>query len=173
MTFLHFNPSVCVAPSLCFLQALMVHFEADTERRKLGLPHRVNFLGRSSLDPEYTQTEEVELHRQRHPVCTAAVFQLHVSEHSSRSSPFPHLWSDLMLNIHSFSVHAGGNPWQTASHFIGDNPHHQACPTTQTLSQEAGKAATCSEYLPLKYAALRGLKQIRIPGSLWSGFYLF
>uniref|UniRef100_A0A8D0D3P6 Integrin subunit alpha 7 n=1 Tax=Sander lucioperca TaxID=283035 RepID=A0A8D0D3P6_SANLU len=46
-------------------------------RRKLGLPHRVNFLGRSSLDPEFTQTEEVELHRQRHPVCTTATFQLH------------------------------------------------------------------------------------------------
>ncbi|XP_040059962.2 integrin alpha-7 isoform X2 [Gasterosteus aculeatus] len=56
---------------------LVVHFEADTERRKLGLPHRVNFLGRSSLVPEYTQKEEVELHRQRHPVCTTATFQLH------------------------------------------------------------------------------------------------
>uniref|UniRef100_A0A8C5B2X3 Integrin alpha-2 domain-containing protein n=1 Tax=Gadus morhua TaxID=8049 RepID=A0A8C5B2X3_GADMO len=52
-------------------QALVVHFEADAERRKLGLPHRVNFLGRSSLMPEYTQTEEVELHRQRHPVCVS------------------------------------------------------------------------------------------------------
>uniref|UniRef100_A0A3P8VLE7 Integrin subunit alpha 7 n=1 Tax=Cynoglossus semilaevis TaxID=244447 RepID=A0A3P8VLE7_CYNSE len=60
-------------------QALVVHFEADTERRKLGLPHRVHFLGRSSLEPEYTQAEEVELHRQRHPVCTSAVFQLHVN----------------------------------------------------------------------------------------------
>uniref|UniRef100_A0A8C2WXQ8 Integrin subunit alpha 7 n=1 Tax=Cyclopterus lumpus TaxID=8103 RepID=A0A8C2WXQ8_CYCLU len=60
-------------------KALVVHFEADTERRKLGLPHRVNFLGRSSLEPEYTQIEEVELHRQRHPVCTTATFQLHVS----------------------------------------------------------------------------------------------
>ncbi|XP_054472207.1 integrin alpha-7 [Anoplopoma fimbria] len=56
---------------------LLVHFEADTERRKLGLPHRVNFLGHSSLEPEYTQIEEVELHRQRHPVCTTATFQLH------------------------------------------------------------------------------------------------
>ncbi|KAM3878059.1 integrin alpha-7 [Diretmus argenteus] len=55
---------------------LVVHFEADTQRRKLGLPHRVNFLGRSSLEPEYTQTEEVELHGQRHPVCTRATFQL-------------------------------------------------------------------------------------------------
>ncbi|XP_028261398.1 integrin alpha-7 [Parambassis ranga] len=79
---------VCVEVKACFTFTahpdhysphitLVVHFEADTERRKLGLPHRVNFLGRSSLDPEYTQTEEVELHRQRHPVCTTAVFQLH------------------------------------------------------------------------------------------------
>lgn len=76
--------------SLCIvypLQALVVHFEADTERRKLGLPHRVNFLGRSSLEPEYTQTEEVELHHQRHPVCTTAVFQLHVSNLWLLSAP--------------------------------------------------------------------------------------
>lgn len=79
---------VCVDVKACFLFTahpdhynphitLIVHFEADTERRKLGLPHRVNFLGRSSLEPEYTQTEEVELHRQRHHVCTTATFQLH------------------------------------------------------------------------------------------------
>uniref|UniRef100_A0A671YL95 Integrin subunit alpha 7 n=1 Tax=Sparus aurata TaxID=8175 RepID=A0A671YL95_SPAAU len=81
---------VCVEVKACFTfkahpehysphMTLVVHFEADTERRKLGLPHRVNFLGRSSLEPEYTQTEEVELHRQLHPVCTTATFQLHVS----------------------------------------------------------------------------------------------
>ncbi|XP_040015351.1 integrin alpha-7 isoform X3 [Xiphias gladius] len=79
---------VCVEVKACFIFTahpehysphitLVVHFEADTERRKLGLPHRINFLGRSSLEPEYTQTEEVELHRQLHPVCTTAVFQLH------------------------------------------------------------------------------------------------
>ncbi|KAM8867485.1 integrin alpha-7 isoform 1-T1 [Synchiropus picturatus] len=79
---------VCVEVKACFLFTahpehysphitLVVHFEADTERRKLGLPHRVNFLGRSSLEPEYTQTEEVELHNQRVPGCTTAVFQLH------------------------------------------------------------------------------------------------
>ncbi|XP_053171229.1 integrin alpha-7 isoform X2 [Scomber japonicus] len=80
---------VCVEVKACFTFTahpkhysphitLVVLFEADAERRKLGLPHRVNFLGRSSLEPEYTQkTEEVELHHQRHPVCTTAVFQLH------------------------------------------------------------------------------------------------
>ncbi|GAA6228042.1 integrin alpha-7 isoform X1 [Lates japonicus] len=81
---------VCVEVKACFIFTahpehysphitLVVHFEADTERRKLGLPHRVTFLGRSSLEPEYIQTEEVELHRQHHPVCTTAVFQLHES----------------------------------------------------------------------------------------------
>ncbi|XP_054641276.1 integrin alpha-7 isoform X3 [Dunckerocampus dactyliophorus] len=79
---------VCIEVKACFIFTahpvhysphitLVVRFEADTERRKLGLPHRVNFLGRSSLEPEYTQTEEVELHRQKHPACTTAVFQLH------------------------------------------------------------------------------------------------
>ncbi|XP_047204233.1 integrin alpha-7 isoform X4 [Girardinichthys multiradiatus] len=79
---------VCVEVKACFMFTahphhysphitLVVQFEADTERRKLGLPHRVNFLGRSSLEPEYTQTEEVELHRQRHTDCATAIFQLH------------------------------------------------------------------------------------------------
>uniref|UniRef100_A0A8D3BQQ0 Integrin alpha-2 domain-containing protein n=1 Tax=Scophthalmus maximus TaxID=52904 RepID=A0A8D3BQQ0_SCOMX len=83
LTCLYFNPpSLSLSmphPLFYSRQALVVHFEADTERRKLGLPHRVNFLGRSSLEPEYTQTEEVQLHQQRHPVCTSAVFQLHES----------------------------------------------------------------------------------------------
>ncbi|XP_047439338.1 integrin alpha-7 isoform X6 [Mugil cephalus] len=79
---------VCVEVMACFAFTahpahysphitLVVHFEADTDRRKLGLPHRVNFLGHSPLEPEYTQTEEVELHRQRQSVCTSAIFQLH------------------------------------------------------------------------------------------------
>ncbi|XP_075881427.1 integrin alpha-7 isoform X2 [Nelusetta ayraudi] len=79
---------VCVEVTACFAftahphhysphMTLMVHFEADTERRKLGLPHRVSFLGHSSLEPEYTQTEEVELHRQHTAACTTATFQLH------------------------------------------------------------------------------------------------
>ncbi|XP_063329451.1 integrin alpha-7 isoform X1 [Pelmatolapia mariae] len=79
---------VCVEVKACFTFVaypahysphitLVVRFEADTERRKVGLPHRVTFLGRSLLEPEYTQTEEVQLNRQRHAVCTNAVFQLH------------------------------------------------------------------------------------------------
>ncbi|XP_077386386.1 integrin alpha-7 isoform X2 [Festucalex cinctus] len=79
---------VCIEVKACFVYAahpvhysphltLVVRFEADSDRRKLGLPHRINFLGRSSLEPEYMQTEEVELHRQKHPACTTATFQLH------------------------------------------------------------------------------------------------
>uniref|UniRef100_A0A8K9XNF4 Integrin subunit alpha 7 n=1 Tax=Oncorhynchus mykiss TaxID=8022 RepID=A0A8K9XNF4_ONCMY len=59
------------------LVSLVLLFEADTERRKLGLPHRVSFLGRSAQDVEYTHTDEVELKGQRHPACRSATFQLH------------------------------------------------------------------------------------------------
>ncbi|XP_030632438.1 integrin alpha-7 isoform X2 [Chanos chanos] len=55
---------------------LGVHFEADTERRKLGLPHRVHFLGRSASEPEYVHAEEVELEGQKHPECQTATFVL-------------------------------------------------------------------------------------------------
>ncbi|XP_070967969.1 integrin alpha-7-like [Oncorhynchus clarkii lewisi] len=79
---------VCVEVKVCFTYTaypesyspditLVLLFEADTERRKLGLPHRVSFLGRSAQDAEYTHTDEVELKGQRHPACRSATFQLH------------------------------------------------------------------------------------------------
>ncbi|KAL7837461.1 hypothetical protein SRHO_G00271720 [Serrasalmus rhombeus] len=55
---------------------LAVHFEADTERRKLGLPHRVHFLGRTASEPEYVHSEEVELRGQNRPACQTATFVL-------------------------------------------------------------------------------------------------
>uniref|UniRef100_A0A673JSN7 Uncharacterized protein n=1 Tax=Sinocyclocheilus rhinocerous TaxID=307959 RepID=A0A673JSN7_9TELE len=53
---------------------LGVHFEADIERRKLSLPHRVHFLGRSLSEPEYVHSVEVELHGQKHPDCQTVTF---------------------------------------------------------------------------------------------------
>ncbi|KAK1799819.1 hypothetical protein P4O66_006347 [Electrophorus voltai] len=55
---------------------LNVHFEADTERRKLGLPHRVQFLGRTASEPEYVHSEEIELRGQKHPACQTSTFVL-------------------------------------------------------------------------------------------------
>uniref|UniRef100_A0A673Z2I0 Integrin subunit alpha 7 n=1 Tax=Salmo trutta TaxID=8032 RepID=A0A673Z2I0_SALTR len=80
---------VCVEVKVCFSYTaypesyspditLVLVFEADTERRKLGLPHRVRFLGRSAQEAEYTHTDEVELKGQRHLACRSATFQLHV-----------------------------------------------------------------------------------------------
>uniref|UniRef100_A0A3P8YUT1 Integrin alpha-2 domain-containing protein n=1 Tax=Esox lucius TaxID=8010 RepID=A0A3P8YUT1_ESOLU len=79
---------VCVEVKACFTFTaypetyspditLVILFEADTERRKLGLPHRVSFLGRSAHGLEFTHTDEVELKGQRHPACQRATFQLH------------------------------------------------------------------------------------------------
>ncbi|KAK9966085.1 hypothetical protein ABG768_003215 [Culter alburnus] len=53
---------------------LAVHFEADVERRKLSLPHRVHFLDRSLSEPEYVHSVEVELHGQKHPDCQTVTF---------------------------------------------------------------------------------------------------
>uniref|UniRef100_A0A3Q2WXR0 Integrin subunit alpha 7 n=1 Tax=Haplochromis burtoni TaxID=8153 RepID=A0A3Q2WXR0_HAPBU len=79
-----------------------LRFEADTERRKVGLPHRVTFLGRSLLEPEYTQTEEVQLNRQRHAVCTNAVFQLHVSNLISWMCFFLLLWKADLYGVSQY-----------------------------------------------------------------------
>uniref|UniRef100_A0A8C9VQA3 Integrin subunit alpha 7 n=1 Tax=Scleropages formosus TaxID=113540 RepID=A0A8C9VQA3_SCLFO len=53
-----------------------VRFEADTERRKLNLPHRISFLGRTASELEYQRSEEVELRGQSQPACKVATFQL-------------------------------------------------------------------------------------------------
>uniref|UniRef100_A0AAR2LIV8 Integrin alpha-2 domain-containing protein n=1 Tax=Pygocentrus nattereri TaxID=42514 RepID=A0AAR2LIV8_PYGNA len=75
-------PHLCV----CFVPALAVHFEADTERRKLGLPHRVHFLGRTASEPEYVHSKEVELRGQNHPACQTATFVLQVQNQNYESS---------------------------------------------------------------------------------------
>ncbi|XP_041095188.1 integrin alpha-7-like [Polyodon spathula] len=78
---------VCVEVKVCFIYTaqpktynpritLSVMFEADSERRKLGLPHRVNFLGRKSSEPEYQRSEEVELRGQHARACQSTIFQL-------------------------------------------------------------------------------------------------
>ncbi|KAI2659553.1 Integrin alpha-7 [Labeo rohita] len=53
---------------------LGIHFEADVERRKLSLPHRVHFLDRSLSEPEYIHSVEVELRGQKHPDCQTVTF---------------------------------------------------------------------------------------------------
>uniref|UniRef100_A0A672LNI7 Integrin subunit alpha 7 n=1 Tax=Sinocyclocheilus grahami TaxID=75366 RepID=A0A672LNI7_SINGR len=78
---------------------LGVHFEADIERRKLSLPHRVQFLGRSLSEPEYVHSVEVELHGQKHPDCQTVTFVVQV-EHSFIHS-FIHAF------IHSFIFPSG------------------------------------------------------------------
>ncbi|XP_036387353.1 integrin alpha-7 [Megalops cyprinoides] len=78
---------VCVEINVCFTYTahpksysphitLGVHFEADAELRKLNLPHRVNFLGRSSTEVEYMHFLEVVLRGQDRPACQVATFQL-------------------------------------------------------------------------------------------------
>ncbi|XP_031459086.1 integrin alpha-7 isoform X2 [Phasianus colchicus] len=51
-------------------------FDADTERRRLGHPPRVTFLGRQPSDPEHQFSHTVELPRQHARTCTTATFQL-------------------------------------------------------------------------------------------------
>ncbi|KAK1151376.1 integrin alpha-7 isoform X1 [Acipenser oxyrinchus oxyrinchus] len=83
----HGRDGVCVEVKACFIYTaqpktynpritLSVMFEADSERRKLGLPHRVNFLGHRSSEPEYQRSEEVELRGQHARACQSAIFQL-------------------------------------------------------------------------------------------------
>ncbi|RXN31929.1 integrin alpha-7 isoform X2 [Labeo rohita] len=58
---------------------LGIHFEADVERRKLSLPHRVHFLDRSLSEPEYIHSVEVELRGQKHPDCQTVTFVVQVN----------------------------------------------------------------------------------------------
>ncbi|XP_028854534.1 integrin alpha-7 isoform X2 [Denticeps clupeoides] len=81
------SDGVCVEVKVCYAYTahpdtyspritLSVLFEADTERRQLGLPHRVSFLGRTPYEPEYVRNVEVRLHGQKHPACQNVIFQL-------------------------------------------------------------------------------------------------
>uniref|UniRef100_A0A8C9SS86 Integrin subunit alpha 7 n=1 Tax=Scleropages formosus TaxID=113540 RepID=A0A8C9SS86_SCLFO len=75
---------VCVEVKACFTYTArptsyspyIMRFEADTERRKLNLPHRISFLGRTASELEYQRSEEVELRGQSQPACKVATFQL-------------------------------------------------------------------------------------------------
>ncbi|XP_065510443.1 integrin alpha-7 isoform X2 [Caloenas nicobarica] len=51
-------------------------FDADTERRRLGHPPRVSFLGRRPSDPEHQFSDTLELPGQRTRACATATFQL-------------------------------------------------------------------------------------------------
>lgn len=87
---------LCCSPT----SALGVHFEADIERRKLSLPHRVHFLDRSLSEPEYVHSVEVELRGQKHPDCKTVTFVVQV-EHSfihacMHSVMSEHKWSQKM-----------------------------------------------------------------------------
>lgn len=64
-------------------------FDADTERRRLGHPPRVTFLGRQPSDPEHQFSQTVELPRQHARTCTTATFQLQVSARYPRSHLVP------------------------------------------------------------------------------------
>lgn len=71
-------------------------FDADTERRRLGHPPRVTFLGRRPSDPEHQISHTVELPRQHAHTCTTATFQLQVGTCYPHSHlvpypcPYPH-----------------------------------------------------------------------------------
>ncbi|XP_039603290.1 integrin alpha-7 isoform X1 [Polypterus senegalus] len=78
---------VCVKVKACFTYTahpkaynphivLSVIFEADAERRKLGLPHRVSFLRRKERETEYQHTTEVVLRGQSTRECHTEEFQL-------------------------------------------------------------------------------------------------
>lgn len=72
-THVHINVSVLLPTS-----ALGIHFEADVDRRKLSLPHRVHFLERSVSEPEYVHSVEVELRGQKHLDCQTVTFAVKV-----------------------------------------------------------------------------------------------
>lgn len=74
------NKQMTVSILISACAALGVHFEADTDRRKLGLPHRVRFLERSGSEPDYTHSVEVELRGQKHPDCKTVTFTVHVRQ---------------------------------------------------------------------------------------------
>uniref|UniRef100_A0A671MTK2 Integrin alpha-7-like n=1 Tax=Sinocyclocheilus anshuiensis TaxID=1608454 RepID=A0A671MTK2_9TELE len=142
---------VCVDVKACYTHTHMFEY---IERRKLSLPHRVHFLGRSLSEPEYVHSVEVELHGQKHPDCQTVTFVVQV-EHSFIHS-FIH--SFVHSCIHSF-IHAVIRH----HHQMGHKHHNQLSPVlslspSNTLYSEVnfvregcGEDKICQSNLQLSY----------------------
>ncbi|XP_031700495.1 integrin alpha-7 isoform X1 [Anarrhichthys ocellatus] len=128
---------------------LVVHFEADTERRKLGLPHRVNFLGHSSLEPEFTQIEEVALHRQRHPVCTTATFQLHENIRD-KLRPISLAITHTIKRVPP-RRHSGVKRLEKLAPVLSDSPSNTLHSEVNFLREGCGSDKICQSNLKLSY----------------------
>ncbi|KAJ8378289.1 hypothetical protein AAFF_G00244240 [Aldrovandia affinis] len=163
---------VCVEIKACFYYTadlesyspnitLSVLFEADTEIRKLNMPHRVSFLGRSAMELDFLHSEEVELSGQEIAGCIVATLQLQenlrdklrpislVMTHSIKRKQSPlHAklgeLSPVLSPVHSSTLHTEVNFLREG---CGDD---KICQSNLQLSYQFGTRPTTSDvFTPL------------------------
>ncbi|XP_076837830.1 integrin alpha-7 isoform X2 [Brachyhypopomus gauderio] len=152
--------SMCVEIKACYTYTahpdsysphitLNVHFEADTERRKLGLPHRVHFFGRTASEAEYVHSEEVELKGQKHPACQTSTFAVQENIRDKLrpiSLAITHTIKKTQHHSHVSDKHLG-----QLSPVLGISPSNTFFTEVNFLREGCGDDKICQSNLKLSY----------------------
>ncbi|XP_073772259.1 integrin alpha-7 isoform X2 [Danio rerio] len=165
------QPGVCVDVTACYTYTaypdsysphitLGVHFEADVERRKLNLPHRVQFLDRELSELEFVHSVEVELRGQKHPHCQNVTLLLQENirdklrpvslaiTHTIRRSRHIHKHTHSHTHTHT---HHQLHPENQLSPVLSVSPSNTLYSEVNFVREGCGEDQICQSNLQLSY----------------------
>ncbi|KAK7119944.1 hypothetical protein R3I94_021690 [Phoxinus phoxinus] len=128
---------------------LGVHFEADVERRKLSLPHRVQFLDRSLSEPEFVHSVEVELPGQNRPDCQTVT--LVVQENILDKLRPVSLAITHTIRRSRHHPHTGHKHHNQLSAVLSPSPSNTLYPEVNFVREGCGEDKICQSNLQLVY----------------------
>ncbi|KAK7128255.1 hypothetical protein R3I93_020759 [Phoxinus phoxinus] len=128
---------------------LAVHFEADVERRKLSLPHRVQFLDRSLSEPEFVHSVEVELPGQNRPDCQTVT--LVVQENILDKLRPVSLAITHTIRRSRHHPHTGHKHHNQLSPVLSPSPSNTLYPEVNFVREGCGEDKICQSNLQLVY----------------------
>ncbi|XP_073681651.1 integrin alpha-7 [Garra rufa] len=128
---------------------LGVHFEADVERRKLSLPHRVYFLDRSLSEPEYVHSVEVELRGQKNPVCQTVTFVVQENIRDKLRPVFLAITHTIRRSRHHH--HTGHKHHNQLSPVLSLSPSNTLYSEVNFVREGCGEDKICQSNLQLSY----------------------
>ncbi|XP_057217359.1 integrin alpha-7 isoform X2 [Triplophysa rosa] len=156
------NHGVCVEVKACYTYTaypdsfspritLGVHFEADVDRRKLSLPHRVHFLERSVSEPEYIHSVEVELRGQKHPDCQTVTFAVKENILDKLRPVSLAITHTIRRTRHTHHHHAGHKPYNQLSPVLSPSPSNTLYSEVNFVREGCGEDQICQSNLQLTY----------------------
>ncbi|TRY86606.1 hypothetical protein DNTS_018586 [Danionella cerebrum] len=134
---------------------LAIHFEAEVERRKSFLPHRVRFLGRETSEPEYTLSAQVELKGQRRPECVSAKFHLQENIRDKLRPVTLAITHTIRrtrhLHHHNQTPHHPERPLEELSPVLSPSPSNTLYSEVNFVREGCGEDKICQSNLQLTY----------------------